>query len=46
MATSAMAMKKRGIEPAYALIIARCPNASINPITGEPVSKLLVYDIL
>ena len=46
MATSAMAMKQRGIEPTYALIIAQCPNASINPATGEPVSKQVVYDIL
>ena len=46
MATSAMAMKERGIEPTYALIIAQCPNASLNPSTGEPVSKQVVYDIL
>ena len=46
VATSAMAMKERGIEPTYALIIAQCPNASINPNTGEPVSKQVVYDIL
>ena len=46
IATSAMAMKDRGIEPTYALIIAQCPNASINPATGEPVSKQVVYDIL
>ena len=41
-----MAMKQRGIEPTYALIIAQCPNASINPTTGEPVGKQVVYDIL
>ena len=46
VATSAMAMKERGIEPTYALIIAHCPNASINPQTGEPVTKQVVYDIL
>ena len=46
MATSAMAMKERGIEPTYALIVAQCQNASINPTTGEPVSKQVVYDIL
>ena len=46
IATSAMAMKERGIEPTYALVIAQCPNASINPSTGEPVSKQVVYDIL
>ena len=28
------------------MIIAQCPNASINSSTGEPVSKQVVYDIL
>ena len=37
MARSAMALKSRGIEPTYALVIAQCPNASINPVTGQPV---------
>ena len=46
IASSAMAMKERGIEPTYALIIAQCPNASISCATGEPVSKQVVYDIL
>ena len=46
MAASAMAMKERGIEPTYSLIIAQCPNASINSATGEPVGKQVVYDIL
>ena len=39
-------MKERGVEPTYALVIAQCPNASINPKTGEHVSKQVVYDIL
>ena len=46
MANSAMAMKERGIEPTCSSIIARCPNASINPIAGEPISKQVVHDIL
>ena len=46
IANSTMAMKDRGIEPTYALIIAQCPNATINPHTGQPVSKQVVYDIL
>ena len=46
VATSAMAMKERGVQPTYALVVAQCPNASINPNTGEPVSKQVVYDIL
>ena len=35
-----------GVEPTYAPIIAHGPNASINPNTGEPVTKQVVYDIL
>ena len=27
------------------LVIAQCPNASINPVTGEPVSKLLAKEV-
>ena len=46
IARSAMALKARGVEPTYSLVIAQCPNASINPITGEAVSKDVVYDIL
>ena len=46
MARSAMAMMERGIEPTYALFTAHCPNASVNPVTGEPVSKQVVYDVL
>ena len=46
MANSAMAMKERGIEPTCSSIIARCPNASINPIAGEPISRQVVHDIL
>ena len=39
IANSTMSLKARGIEPTYALIVAQCPNASINPTTGEAVSK-------
>ena len=46
IASSAMAMKERGVEPTYGLVIAQCPNASINPATGCPVGKQVVYDIL
>ena len=46
VANSTMALKESGVAPTYALIIAQCPNATINPNTGEPVSKQVVYDIL
>ena len=39
IASSAMAMKQRGVEPTYGLIIAQCPNASINPATGGKGSR-------
>ena len=42
VANSTMALQERGPEPTYALIIAQCPNATINPNTGEPVSKQVV----
>ena len=36
IAASAMAMKKRGIDPTYPLIVAQCPNASRNPLKHQP----------
>ena len=46
IAKSAMALKERGIEPTYPLVIAQCTNAAINPETGDFVNKQAVYDIL
>ena len=43
---SAEAMKQEGLEPTYNLIVARCPNATRNPETGEPVDKKVVYHVL
>ena len=45
IATSAMAAKKRKIEPTYKLIVGSCENAIINPDTGKPVDKKIVYEI-
>ena len=42
---SAEAIKESGLEPTYPLILARCPNATRNPDTGEPVDKRAVYDV-
>ena len=36
---------ERGIEPTYPLVIAQCPNASVNPETGEVVNKRVIYSI-
>ena len=46
VATSAMNLKKEGAEPTYAAIAARCPAAVVNPDTGKPVDKKLVYTVL
>ena len=45
IARSAMALKERRIEPTYPLVIAQCPNAAINPTTGEFVCKQVIYSI-
>ena len=34
IARSAMALKEKHIEPTYPLVIAQCPNATINPVLG------------
>ena len=36
---SAMAMKDRGVEPTYGLVVAACPTATLNPETQRPVDK-------
>ena len=41
----AEALKKGHLEPTYPLILARCPNATRNPATGEPVDKRAVYEV-
>ena len=38
-------MKKRKIEPTFPRIVAACPAAIINPATGKPVDKKLVYSV-
>ena len=44
VARSAMALKRKGIEPTYKRIIALCPKAALNPATNRPVAKKRVYD--
>ena len=45
-AKSAMAMRERGEEPTYSAMVAANPNALLNPDTGEPFSKFVVYNLL
>lgn len=46
IAQSAMAMKERGTEPTYPLIIAANPRAALNPDTNKPVGKKRIYSIM
>ena len=43
---AAKKIKRDGGEVTYPGVIARCENAAINPDTGEPVDKALVYRVL
>ena len=45
IATCAQAAKKRKIEPTYKLVVGTCDKAVVNPDTGKPVDKKIVYDI-
>ena len=42
---SAEALKATSLEPTYPMLLARCPKATRNPATGEPVHKRAVYDV-
>ena len=53
VANSAMALKRVGVEPTVANVIARCPRAATSPATGEAftsptitkVFKTMCYDV-
>ena len=45
IARSAQAMKARGAEPTYGMIVASCPQAVLNSATNRPVGKKRVYDV-
>ena len=53
VANSAMALKRVGVEPTVANVVARCPRAATNPATGEAftsptitkVFKTMCYDV-
>ena len=46
IARSAMALKRNGLEPTFGLVVAQCPNATINPETNATVGKKRVYDVM
>jgi hypothetical protein len=45
VATSAKAQKTRGADPTYSSTLAACPDATLNPATGKPLSKKPVYTV-
>lgn len=45
VANCAMALKSSGIEPTVAKVVAQCPVATLNTVTGEPFSPQLVLDV-
>ena len=46
IAQSAMALKAAGVEPTYRNVVANCPKATLNPATGEPVSKKRISEVM
>ena len=42
---AAMALKKTGVEPTVAGVIARCPSAAINPNTGKAFDEKLIAGV-
>lgn len=46
VAEAAMALKRRHEEPTYSTIVAQCPNAALNPETGDVVTKKLIYKVV
>ena len=45
IAAAAKRLKTGGEEPTYSSIVAACPTATLNPSTGQPVDKHLVYRV-
>ena len=45
IARSAQAMKARGVEPTYSMIVASCPKGVLNSETQQAVGKKRVYDV-
>ena len=46
VAEAAMALKRRREEPTYSAIVAQCPNAALNPQTGDAVTPKLIYNVV
>ena len=46
IASAAMALKRDGLEPTFPLVVAQCPQASLNPATGRTVAPKRVYDVM
>ena len=46
IAHSAMALKRRNMEPCYMAVKAQCPAALHNPTTGKPFSRTVINQVL
>ena len=46
IAKSAMALKKKGVEPTFGRVVAACPKAAVNPVTKQPFTKFTIYSVL
>ena len=46
VAQAAMSLKQQDLEPTYALVLAQCPKAALNPNTKKPVDKKVIYEIM
>jgi len=45
VANAAMALKRRGEEPSAKEVVLLCPNAAMNPDTGEPFTDKYIYRV-
>ena len=43
--SAAKRLKAEGTEPTYSVVVAACPKATLNPATGQPVDKNLIYTV-
>ena len=43
--SAAKRLKAEGTEPTYSVVVAACPKATLNPATGQPVDKSLIYTV-
>ena len=45
VANAAMALKRQGVEPTVAGVVARCPQSAVNPVTKEAFDGKLITQV-